>query len=84
MTVEPVVQKCEAFGWNAQAVDGNSIEELIRAFDTARDVADRPQVLVCYTRLGNGVPLIENRAKGHFVRIEPTEWDEAMRQLEAQ
>lgn len=84
MTVEPVVQKWEAFGWHAQAVDGNSIEELIRAFDVTRDVVDRPQVLVCYTQLGKGVPLIENRAKGHFVRIEPEEWDEAMRQLEAQ
>lgn len=84
MTVEPVVQKWEAFGWHAQAVDGNSIEELIRAFDTAREVTDRPQVLVCYTRLGNGVPLIENRAKAHFVRIEPSEWEEATRQLEEQ
>ena len=35
------------------------------------------------TQLGKGVPLIENRAKGHFVRIEPAEWDLAFRQLEA-
>jgi transketolase len=84
MTVEPVVQKWEAFGWHAQAVQGNSIQELMDAFDRARQITDRPQVLVCYTRLGSGVPLIENRAKGHFIRIEPAEWDEAFRQLEAQ
>jgi transketolase len=84
MTIEPVVQKWQAFGWHAQAVNGNSMEELLRGFDTAREVNDRPQVLVCYTRLGQGVPLIEQRAKGHFVRVEPAEWKEAIRQLEAE
>jgi transketolase len=83
MGIEPVARKWEAFGWHAETVDGNSIPALMAAFDTCRLVKDRPQVLVCYTQLGKGVPLIENRAKGHFVRVEPNEWDEALRQLEA-
>jgi transketolase len=82
MGIEPVARKWEAFGWHAEEVDGNSIPALLAAFDACRQIADRPQVLVCYTKLGNGVPLIEDRAKGHFVRIEPQEWDEAFRQLE--
>ena len=83
MRIEPVARKWEAFGWHAEEVDGNSIPAIAAAFDACRRVTDRPQVLVCYTQLGKGVPLIENRAKGHFVRIEPAEWDEAFRQLEA-
>jgi transketolase len=83
MTIEPVSEKWRAFGWDAQRVDGNSIEELLTAFDKTKAITDRPQVIVCDTKLGCGVPLIEQRAKGHFVRVEPQEWDRAFSQLNA-
>jgi transketolase len=82
MTIEPLVDKWKAFGWHAQAVDGNSIEQLVDAFNVARGVTGQPKVLVCYTLMGKGVPLIEQRPKAHFVRIEPSEWELAVRQLE--
>jgi transketolase len=33
--------------------------------------------------MGKGVPIIEQRTKAHFVRVEPEEWDLALSQLEA-
>jgi transketolase len=82
MTIEPLVDKFRAFGWHAQRVDGNSIEQLLQAFDTASGVTGRPKVLVCDTLMGKGVPFIERRPKAHFVRIEPQEWEQAVREFE--
>jgi transketolase len=82
MTVEPVAEKWRAFGWHAQSLDGNSMEQLVGALDAAREVADRPQILVCTTVMGKGVPFIEQRPKGRFVRVEADEWHRALTQLE--
>ncbi len=83
MTVEPVEAKWEAFGWHAQRLNGNSMEELVEAFDAARKIQGKPKVLVCDTQLGHGVPLVANRANAHFVRVDTAEWDSALRELEA-
>ncbi|HLJ89963.1 MAG TPA: transketolase [Candidatus Angelobacter sp.] len=82
LTIEPVAQKWSAFGWHAQAIDGNSMEALVDALHKAREVKGQPKAIVCYTLMGKGVPLIEQRPRAHFVRVEPHEWEIAIRQLE--
>src|SRR5207249_1378787 len=82
ITVEPVSDKWKAFGWHVQVVNGNAMEELVRALENARSLPDQPKVIVCYTLMGKGVPFIEVRPKAHFVRVEPQEWDLALDQLE--
>ena len=46
-------------------------------------VTDVPKAIVCRTTLGKGVPMIANRERNHFVRVDDDEWDEVARQLEA-
>jgi transketolase len=58
------------------------IEELVQAFDTARNATGQPKVLVCDTVMGKGVPVIEQLPKAHFVRIAPQEWEHAIREFE--
>ena len=82
MTIEPIVDKWRAFGWHAEKVDGNSLEELVHALDRARAVKAKPKAILCYTLMGKGVPFIEQRPKAHFVRVEQDEWDLALQQLE--
>jgi transketolase len=77
-----VVAKWEAFGWHAQRVDGNDVEELVAAFDTARAHRGSPSVVVCDTRIGRGVPLLEGREKAHFMRVDQHEWRIARDQLD--
>ena len=84
LDAEPLVPKWEAFGWHAQRVDGNDLEALVRAFDTARTLAEpRPRVIVCDTRMAKGVPFLEAREKAHFLRVEPEEWALALDALDA-
>ncbi|HKU03890.1 MAG TPA: transketolase, partial [Arthrobacter sp.] len=43
----------------------------------------RPSVILCDTKVGRGVPLLENREKAHFMRIEENEWQICREQLTA-
>jgi transketolase len=82
LQTEPVTDKWTAFGWRAWRVDGNDIAALVAAFDEVRDHRGSPSVIICDTRIGSGVPLLESREKAHFMRVEPHEWQIARDQLE--
>ena len=38
-------------------------------------------MLICDTRIGSGVPLLETREKAHFMRVAEHEWQIARDQL---
>lgn len=81
LRTEPVTAKWEAFGWHAIRVDGNDIEALVAAFDSLRGHRGSPAVVICDTRIGYGVPMLETREKAHFMRVEEHEWQLARDQL---
>lgn len=84
LRTEPVGDKWAACGWYVQRVDGNDVDALLAAFDRiAEGDADRPSVILCDTRIGRGVPLLENREKAHFMRIDADEWQICRDQLTA-
>ena len=86
LRTEPVTEKWESFGWYTQRVDGNDVGALLAAFDNAANQAaavGRPSVILCDTKVGRGVPLLEEREKAHFMRIEEHEWQTCREQLTA-
>jgi len=82
LRTEPVLDKWRAFGWHALRVDGNDIAALVSAFDEIAEHRGSPSVLICDTRIGYGVPLLMEREKAHFMRVEEHEWQIARTQLE--
>jgi transketolase len=82
LRTEPVVDKWRAFGWHATRVDGNDLAALVHAFDAAAAHTGSPSVIVCDTRIGYGVPLLMEREKAHFMRVEAHEWQVARAQLD--
>src|SRR5215212_3083993 len=82
LRTEPITEKWQAFGWNALRVDGNDVPALVTALDELREHRGSPSVLICDTRIGSGVPLLESREKAHFMRVEEHEWQLARTQLE--
>ncbi|RAM68911.1 transketolase [Pseudomonas putida] len=84
LAFEPIVDRWQAFGWFVQRVDGNDLDALVGAFDQARAHAGaQPRVIICDTRMGKGVPFLENRDKTHFIRVDENEWDLALKALDA-
>ncbi|NOJ45322.1 transketolase [Bradyrhizobium archetypum] len=84
MAFEPLVDKLRGFGWFVQRVDGNDLDAVVAAFDTAKSCPEpRPRIIVADTLMGKGVPFLEQREKNHFIRVEPHEWQLALGALEA-
>jgi transketolase len=91
LRTEPVTEKWQSFGWYTQRVDWNDVGALLAAFDniaTRRAAAGssasgQPSVILCDTKVGRGVPLLETREKAHFMRIEENEWQICRDQLTA-
>ncbi|EMS97763.1 transketolase [Agrobacterium tumefaciens str. Cherry 2E-2-2] len=83
LSSEPVDAKFAAFGWHVQRVDGNDIDKVRETFDIAMSLADdRPRAIIFDTRMGRGVPFLENREITHFIRVEAHEWKLALDALE--
>ncbi len=84
MAFEPLVEKLQAFGWFTQRVDGNDIAAVAAAFDAARaHPVAQPRMIIADTRMGCGVPFLEEREKNHFIRVDAHEWQLALQALEA-
>lgn len=82
LNVEPVHAKWEAFGWDTQRINGNSIAALVKAIEAAKSVKEKPHAIVLDTIMGKGIRAFEEREKNHFIRVEPSEWQIAREQLE--
>ena len=82
LRTEPVGDKWVAFGRQAWRVDGNDLSALLAAFDEVQSYRGSPSVLICDTRIGCGVPMLESREKAHFMRVDAHEWQVARDQLE--
>jgi transketolase len=81
---EPLVDKWAAFGWHVQRVNGNDLPAVLSAFDKARHLGQpRPRVILFDTRMGSGVPFLEQREKNHFMNVAAAEWQHAIELLDA-
>jgi transketolase len=83
MSVEPLAQKWEAFGWHTLQVDGHRMAEILAALETCRGVSGRPSMIIAQTVKGKGVSLFEDKAKYHGVAPSPEEYQQALKELGA-
>lgn len=72
-----------SFGWNVISVNGNSIDELNAAFDTAKTVKGMPTVVIANTIKGYGSSVMENKANWHHKVPTEDEVKQIMSDLEA-
>ena len=68
MAVEPIKKKMEAFGFHARQVNGNSIPEILDAFEEARNVKGKPFAMIADTRIFAGISVYQDAIPfAHFV-----------------
>lgn len=79
MSLRPLKQKAEAFGWEAVEVDGHSIEALYEAFH--REHAGKPLMIIAHTVKANGVPSLEDRAESHHAAMTEADYAFIMNSL---
>lgn len=81
--VEPVPEKFETFGFSAKRINGNSIAEILEAFEEAKATPDKPFVIVCDTLLFAGVDCLQAALpNAHYVAKASADWDAGLLELE--
>lgn len=74
--------KFKNFGFNTVVVtDGNDIEQLIDAFETAKLTKGKPSVIIAKTTKGKGVSFMENKAQWHGKAPSNEEYELALKEL---
>ena len=84
LRTEPVLDKWAAFGWHVRGSTATTSTRWSTPSTRRRRSTDgQPAVVICDTRIGCGVPLLETREKAHFMRVDEHEWQIAREQLAA-
>ncbi|WP_163536317.1 transketolase [Gracilibacillus sp. YIM 98692] len=84
MSVEPLVEKWNSFGWEVMEVDGHDFKELKNVFDIIPTIKDKPTVVIANTIKGKGISLAENQAGWHHKVPSDEEYEVAMKELSEQ
>jgi transketolase len=83
--LDPLAAKFESFNWESREIDGHSLDEVVGAFDWARGISGKPQVIIARTIKGKGVSLLEKaQAKWHGKPIPKEEEAKALQEIGAE
>lgn len=82
MSLEPLNDKMQSFGFHVQDVDGNDIGALLNALASARETKGKPSFIKANTLMGKGVSSLEG-LMFHQLRFPKEVADSARAELEA-
>lgn len=77
----PIDEKFEAFGWNVICIDGHDLDAIKSAINEAKNVKDKPTVIVCKTIKGKGVSFMENQAGWHGAAPSKEQCEQALAEI---
>ena len=83
-TLEPIVDKWAAFGWDVRELNGHIMEEIVEQLNNVQKISERPQMIVAHTLKGKGLsPFVKNdKNRKHGKALTPEEMDQALKELE--
>ena len=61
----PLDEKFKSFGFETITINGNNIEEIVRALEKARTIKGKPTAIIAETIKGKGVSFMENQVGWH-------------------
>ena len=81
MSSYPIDEKFKSFGFQVINIDGHNIQEIIDAFDVARNIKGKPVCIIAKTIKGKGVSFMENKAEWHGKAPNEEQYRQAMEEL---
>jgi transketolase len=81
MDIKNVRKKFEAFEWEAVEIDGHDMAQIVEALEWSR-TRDRPAAVVCQTRKGRGVSVLEAQTGFHGKPPSAEQAEHALTELE--
>ena len=84
MSIYPLEEKFKSFGFETITIDGHNFEEIIDAFNKAKQIKGKPTAIIAKTIKGKGVSFMENNASWHGKATNEEEYKIAMKELEGE
>ncbi|MBU2064101.1 MAG: transketolase [Candidatus Omnitrophica bacterium] len=81
MGIEPIEDKWKAFGWEVQSIDGHNLEQILEAFERAKQIKNKPAMIIARTIKGKDVSFMENVADFHGRAPTQVEAEIALKEL---
>ena len=82
IALDPLIAKWDAFGWDViELLDGNDIDQIIRAFDSLKSLTGKPKIIIANTVKGKGVSFMEDQPEYHGRALSASEMDRARKEL---
>ncbi len=81
MNSSPIDEKFKAFGWATKTINGHNLEEIRDAFEWAKSVKGKPQLIIAHTIKGKGISFMENKVEWHGKAPNGEQFKEAMQEL---
>ena len=74
--------KFDAFGWDAQSIDGHSYEEIFAAIEKTKEKNGKPKAIIANTVKGKGISFMEKQPLWHNRMPNPEQTEKARAELE--
>ena len=84
MPMGDFVKKMEAFGFDAQKVNGNDVAAVAEALERTRAGGDRPYAVVLDTVKGAGIEEVENTLMNHSIPVNDEKYEKWTGELKAE
>ncbi len=81
LTLEPLRDKWQSFGWAVKEVDGHNFTELLNVFKKIPFAKGKPSVVIAHTVKGKGVSFMENSLDWHYKYPQGEELQRALKEL---
>lgn len=82
MPIDNVKERWSAFGWDVIELNGDSMEDILRAFQSIDYTNKKPHLLVSNTTKGRGVSFMEGIAKWHHGVLNEEQCQAAVKEIE--
>ena len=82
MSPYPIDEKFKSFGFQVINIDGNDIDEILKAFEVAKNIKEKPVCIVAKTIKGKGVSFMENKVEWHGKAPNDEEYEQAILELD--
>lgn len=82
MPLDPVDKKYKSFNWRVRKIDGNSMKQVVRTLQKARNNQGKPLMIIANTIPGKGVSFMEGKYEWHGKPPKPEEAAIALVELE--
>lgn len=81
MGIAPLADKWTAFRWHVIQIDGHDLQQVLDAYQEARQTKGKPTVIIARTTKGKGVSFMENAAGWHGTAPNKEQAEKALNEL---